>query len=166
MEHIVARTWNRYNRSSRIESILTTLNRTGKAEVKYFKGRSYLAQSFLGRGNQEQVNENNTWNQVRITYQGKDAVEIFDSRLGPDGRIFTEHFTEDENKHIRNALGDVQIFTWQDYLSQNKLTKPLYISLVLVGLVLVLDSLLSGDSIGLVLGLGLTLIFLYNLLRR
>jgi hypothetical protein len=166
MDHIAARNWKRYNRSLRIESILTALNRSGQAEAKYFRGRSYLATLLLGRGDLEEMNESSKWNHVRITYQGKDAVEIFDSRLGPDGCIFTEDFTEDENTQIRNALGDVQIYSWQDYLSQNRLTKPLYVFLVLVGLALVLDSLLSGYSTGLLLGSGITLSILYLLLRR
>ncbi len=166
MEHIVARTWNDYNRSSRIEHILTALNNSGKAEAKYFKGRSHLAVLFMGRGCPEEMNETDTWNQVNITYKGKDALEIFDSRWGPDGHIFTEHFTEDETNEIKTALADVQIYTWQEYLSQNRLTKPLYVSLMLVGLVLFLDNLISGDSVGVVLGVGLTLISLYSLLRR
>ena len=166
MDHIVARNWNRHNRSSRIESILTALNLTGQSEAKYFKGRSYIAALLLGKGHPEEVNESETWNQVRITYQGKDAVEIFDSKLGPEGRIFTEEFTEDENNQIKNALNDVEICTWQDYLSKNRMTKPLYVCLVLLGVLLALDNIISGDFIGLFLGLGIALTSLYPLLRK
>ena len=166
MDHIVARNWNRHNRSSRIESILTVLNRSGQSEAKYFKGRSYITALLLGKGHPEEVNESEMWNRVRITYQGKDAIEIFDSKLGPDGRIFTEEFTEDENSQIKSALNDVEIYTWQDYLSRNKLIKPLYVCFVLLGVLIALDNIISGNLIWFFLWLGVSLIHLHLLLRK
>lgn len=166
MEHIVSRNWNRPNRSERIKSIVAALNRPGAAEAEYFRGRSYLTWLLLGKGHPTPVNEDNEWNQVTISCQGKDAIEIFDQKGGPDGRFFDENFTEDEKRRIINALAEIDIFTWQDYISRRRWTRPLLVTLVLVGSLGVVRGFMSGDPISMNLFLCIALGYSWFLLRR
>lgn len=77
MKLIGTRKWNRDNRSERIDSILAALNCSGQAKAEYFRGRSYPAMLFFGRGHPQSVDKDDEWNQIKVTYGGKDAFEIF-----------------------------------------------------------------------------------------
>ncbi len=166
MKHIVTRTWDKYNRTDRIRSILEILNRSGKTEAKYFKGRAYLATLFLGRGHPTPVHEDDNWNYVRIAYQGKAAIEIFDSKLGPEGYFFDESFTEAENQQIKNAFSEAEFFTWQDYISKNRVTRPLLVLLVLAAPLGAVHGYVSGNPVNVIAFSGLTAFFSWYLFRR
>ena len=166
MKHVVSRTWNKNTRSEKIKCVVRALSSSGHTEAEYFKGRSYLTTFFLGKGKPTSVKESDNWNQVKISCQKKDAVKIFDSPLGPDGLFFNEHFTESEANKIESILRDNEIVTWQGYISQNKLVKPILVSLVIIGLFFTVFSFISADFIGFLLSLGMSLCFVLYLLRR
>ena len=166
MMHIVTRTWNKTNRSDRIRKILEVLNRSGKTEGEYFKQRAYLATLFLGRGHPIPVDEDDNWNCVRISYQEKVAIEIFDSKLGPEGYFFNERFTESENQQIKAAFSEAAFFTWQDYISKNKYTRPLLVLLILVAALGAVRGCTSGNLVNVIAFSGLAVFFLWYLLRR
>lgn len=172
MKHIVSPRWNRSNRSERIRSIVAALNQFGRAEVGYAKGRSYIAKLFLGKGHPQPVDEDDEWNHMRITYQGKDALKIFDSRLGPfrskclfDGYFFDEHFTEGETQKIEDVLADAEIFTWQAYASKEGF-RLVWLIVVVWGLFSIFYGCIRGDFVFSILSLGYTLICLWLLLRK
>lgn len=145
---------------------MEVLNRYGKPEVQYFKQRAYLAALFLGRGHPIPVNENDNWNSVRITYKGKVAIEIFDSILGPEGYFFNERFTESENQQIKTAFSETGFFTRQDYISKNKYTRPLLVLLVLVATLGAARGFIFGNLLNVITFSGLTVFFLWYLLRK
>lgn len=163
MKLIGTRKWNRHNRSERINSILAALNCSGQARAEYFKGRSYLAMLFFGRGHPKSVNKDE-WNQVKVTYEGKDAFEIFFSRLGSDGRFFDEHFTEAENQHIRNAFTSAEISIQETYMQLIRLMRLLGIPALVVGSLGIIYGFTSGNLTTVVIYLVYTLCFLLILL--
>ena len=127
MIHLISRTWKRSNRSEKIEGILKVLNRSGTAEAKYFKGRSNVISYYLWKGKPQPVNEDDEWNYVRITYQEKVALELLELRVHlinstPEfgGHFFDEHFTEQENQHIIDALNGAGIITLRASLTKGR----------------------------------------------
>jgi hypothetical protein len=166
MKHVVSRTWNKNTRSEKIKYVVRALSSSGHTEAEYFKGRSYLTTIFLGKGQPTSVEESDNWNQVKISYRGKDAVEVFDSPLGPDGLFFDENFTESEVNKIESILLDNEIVPWQGYISRNRLVKPILVSLIITGLLFAVFSVISADFIGFFLSLGMSLCFMLYLLRR
>ncbi|MBU7019217.1 MAG: hypothetical protein HXS44_17035 [Theionarchaea archaeon] len=115
MRHIVVKDWNRENRLRRVKKIIQALNISGRAEAEYFKGRRLLARLLLGKGHSPHLNEEDNWNCVKITYEGKEAIEIFDSDYGTDGRFYDENFTEPEVQQIENAFSDSEVFIRKMY---------------------------------------------------
>ncbi|MGD2250457.1 MAG: hypothetical protein PVF58_18835 [Candidatus Methanofastidiosia archaeon] len=132
MKHIVSSAWKKYNHFEKVKCIVKTLEQSDEAHVEYFKGRSYVTTSLLGKGCPTPVDSHDEWNHVKITYQRKDALLIYDSILGPDGYFFDEFFSENENQRIKNAFAEAGFFTWQGYISKNTLTKPLLLGLILL----------------------------------
>ena len=133
MNHLEPQNWKRSNRSEKIERILEALNRSGTAEAEYFKKRS-KALHFFGKGNPQSVNEDDEWDFVRITYQGKVALEFSEFRLSlfsmVNGRFFDEHFAERENQCIVDALDGVGITTSRAFISRGRLKWLVPISIV------------------------------------
>jgi hypothetical protein len=133
MNHLKPQNWKRSNRSEKIENILEALNHSGTAEAEYFKKRS-TALHFFGKGNPQPANEDNEWDFVRITYQGKGAPEFSEFRLSlfslVDGRFFDEHFAERENQCIVDALDSVGIITSRAFVSRGRLKWFVPISIV------------------------------------
>ncbi|KYK37456.1 MAG: hypothetical protein AYK19_21480 [Theionarchaea archaeon DG-70-1] len=165
MKHIVVQDWNKYNRSDRIKSIVAALKRSGKTEVEYFKGRLYLARLLLGKGHPKHVNKDDNWNQVRITYEGKIAINIFDSDFGPDGYFFDENFSEDEIQQINNAFADADVSIQKGYTLRMTWIRLLHVCGALLALLLAVGELKSGDPVSQILPLFLTLGFLILLSR-
>lgn len=166
MRHIGIQNWNRNNRSERVDSIVKALNRSGKAEATYLKGRLFLARFFLGKGHPIPVHEDDNWNHVNITYQGKNALEISDSDYGPEGQFFDENFTEGETQQIENAFADAEVVIQKIYLSRMKWIRVLQVFGALVAGLLVGEELLSGSPVLQVLPpLFITLCFLILLSR-
>lgn len=160
MKHIAARNWEDYNRSERIEKILTSLNRSGQAEAEFFRGRPYIARVFLGRGTPRLVNEEDEWNQIRIHYQGKDALEISYSGIGYEGYFFDENFTETENKEILTAIAEGDVFTWEAQVSSRRKLMKLLIAIGLpLGLVCFIGFSLEGDVRNATLSLSMVICF-------
>lgn len=156
MNHLELQNWHRHNRLKKIESILTALNRSGTAEVEYFKGRSHIMSHLFGKGNPQPVDEDDTWNYARITYQEKVALEFFELQLKlfslVEGHFFDEHFTERENQRIRDALNSVEIITSRTFVSNRKLKWFLSISAVFYTL-FILFWLINGYYLVSILGL-------------
>jgi hypothetical protein len=165
MIHIVSSTWKRYNRLEQVKSIVKALEQSGEAHAEYFKGRSYLTTVLLGKGYPTPVDSRDEWNQVKITYQKKDTLLIYDSILGPDGCFFDELFSENENQRIKNAFAEAGFFTWQGYISKNTLTKSLLLGLILLWFFLCVNSFMAGDLIGVSLSLGGILVFSIYFIR-
>lgn len=160
MNHLLLQHWNRSNRSSRMKGFLDVLSQTGQVEVEYFVGRSFIATVIRGRGQPRLVRENDEWNQVRIRYQGKDALEIFDSNRGPDGRFFNENFGEIEIQQIKNALAQAEICTAQDYWARRRWGKPIPLIGMFLALVGVIRGIASGDLFNVIAFSILTILFL------
>jgi hypothetical protein len=155
MKHLVARNWDESNRSENLEKILSSLNRSGKAEVEFFKGRPYFIRVLVGRGNPKVVYKDDKWNMVRINYQGKDAVELFYSGVGYEGYLFDENFTEAECGQVIIALDDGGFLTWESAVSGRKKWIKLFTTCgVLIELVSIINYSLKGNMIGVILSSG------------
>jgi len=166
MRHIAVRNWDRQNRSERIESIVAALGSSGQVEAKYSRGRLYLARLLLGKGHPKPVNKENNWNQVKISYCGKDAIEILDSDFGPEGRFFDENFTKSETRQMKDALADAEVFFQKAYLSRIKWIRISQASGLLLGSIYVINGLLSADPLLMILlAFVVTLYFLISLSR-
>ncbi|MBU7036285.1 MAG: hypothetical protein HXS52_00005 [Theionarchaea archaeon] len=163
VKHLVMISWNRGNRTEKIESILESPSQSGQAEVEYLKGKSYLSW-LLGRGKAELLHEDNNWNQVKVSYNGKCALDIFDSAL--DGRYFDSRFTEVENRHIMNALKKAEILTWRDYYSGHKLLRPILWVSAMAGAMGMIKGLLVHDLINVFLFACITIGFAFFILRK
>ena len=166
MKHIVSRAWNKNSRSEKVKCIIRALNSSGHAEVQYFKGRSYLATLPLGEGHPTLVEEPGDWNQVKIMYQGKDALNILDSFLGPEGQFFDNNFTTSEVNQIKTVLANNDIFTRQDALSRARPARFIMILFICIQLLLAISYCVSGDFIGILLSLGAGLCIILYLLMR
>jgi hypothetical protein len=167
MKHIVGKKWKSGNKSRRIDIIMEALNLEGMAEVKYFTGRSCLTKMVLGRGTPQPVKDTYLMNQLEITYQQKDAVLLYFTRVGVEGQLFDENFSEQENLHIENALSEAGIFTWREYyVKQNAFRRYLYIGMVGIGCFYIFNGYFSKDSFYIFTGIALVLfnlvIFLYK----
>jgi hypothetical protein len=147
MKHLGIRNWNKDNRSERLKSILEALNRFGTAEAEYFKGRFYLSRLLLGRGHPISVHEDDNWNYVKIAYQSKNTVEIFDSYYGPNGHFFDENFTEHEVREIEDAFADAEVAIQKVYLSRVLWIRALLIFLTLGWFSFGYIDLISGSSV-------------------
>ena len=167
MKHIaVMKNWRRNTRSEKTKNIVEALSCYGKVEVEYLRGRSYFMTLFLGEGHLHSVGENEEWNQVRIAYKEKMALKIFDSRSGREGYLFDENFTRDENKQIEDALVNVGILTWQTYVWKSRWRRSFHFFGAIWGFLFIVYGYMRGDSVFPILGLGLTLCFLWFLLRK
>lgn len=137
MIHLVSRTWKRSNRLKKIESILTALNRSGTAEVEYFKWKTNII-SYLWKGDPQPVNEDDEWNYAKITYQGKVALDFLELRVHlfkstPEfgGHFFDEQFTGSENQCMKDALKDAGIITLKTSLTKGRKLFMLFIIIFL-----------------------------------
>lgn len=160
MKHMVAKTWNKDSRMKRVEQITRALSSHGMIETKYYKGRSYPASRVMGEGKPNPVDEEDRWNQAAISFQGKDAIRIFDSSLGPDIKFFDENFDESQANRIMDILFHNGILTWNEYLSQNKAAKPLLVFLIGLGLAMTAFSFADRDFIGMLLFLCMSISFI------
>lgn len=164
MKHIVMWDWDRHNLPEKIKSILWILNCSGQTKVEYFKGRPYFAARVLGRGHPTPVHEDDEWNHVRVTYQGKDALEIFNSRFGASVRFFGENFTEAETQQIIKAFAIVEGAAWEPYLSKRRLLRRFCAFLALFFLIITFYGYISGNTVFLICysicALGYFLVFL------
>lgn len=165
MKHIVVQDWNKYNRSDRIRSIVAALERSGKTGVEYFKGRLYLARFLLGKGHPKHVNKDDNWNQVKVTYEGRVAINIFDSDFGPDGCFFDEDFSEDEIQQIKNATADAKVSIQKVYMLRMTWIRLLHVCGALLSLVLATGQLGPRDPTSQILSSFVTLGFLALLSR-
>jgi hypothetical protein len=162
MNHIVGENWKSGNKSRRIDIIVEALNREGKADVEYFKGRSYLTKVLFGKGNPQPIRDRYQMNQVKIRYQQKDAVLLYYTKISIEGQFFNENFSENEIQNIKNALAEAGIFTWRDYnLKRNKFRKYCYSFLIGIGLINVFVGYQSNDAILILSGIIMTLFFLF-----
>lgn len=164
MKHIETRNWE-FDRSERTRSLLMALNRSGQAEAGYFKGRRSFARLLFGRGHPSSVRENDDWNQMRISYQGREAIEIFDSDFEPEGTFFDENFTEVESQRIEEALAFTGFVVKKTVMSKMRWIRLLFISGMLLASINTVYGLLSGDFIFFVLYLTIAICFLMILLR-
>lgn len=158
MKYMVSRTWNKHSRVEKVERITEALNLYGVTEAKYFKGRSYLTSKLLGKGTVHPVPKEDQWNQAEISFQGKPALHIFDSRFGSDIEVFDERFAEFHDRFI-GILSENGIITWDALLSKHKAAKPLLVLLIGLGFMLAVLSLVDGDIIGLLLSIGMIVFF-------
>jgi hypothetical protein len=140
MNTMVSKTWNRDTRAGKIESILLMLNRSGKAEITYFKEKSNIVSYYLWRGNPQPVKKDDDWNVAKITYDGKLALEFIELWVPPfaatpefEGHFFDEHFSESETHYILDALKSVELITYREFLSRKK---KVFLSFVIVFYVL------------------------------
>ena len=167
MKHIVGKKWKSGNKSRRIDIIKEALNREGMADVKYFIGRSYLTKIFLGRGTPHPTKDTYLMNHLEIAYQQKDAVLLYFTRIGIEGQLFDENFSEQEISTIENALSEAGIFTWREYyVKQNTFRRYIYLSMLLIGCLSIFNGYHSNDSYQIFSGMTLVLlnlaIFLYK----
>jgi hypothetical protein len=154
MKHMVSRTWDKHSRVEKVERITEALNPYGATEAGCFKGRSYLASKLLGKGTLHPVPKEDQWNQAEISFQGKPALHIFDSRFGSDIEVFDEPLAEFHDRFIE-ILSENGIITWDAYLSRHKAVKPLLVLLIGSGFILAVLSLVDRDIIGLLLSIGM-----------
>lgn len=154
MKHLVMTSWNKENRSEKIKRILESLSQSGQAEAEYLKGASYISWLLLGRGKARSVHEDDNWSQVKVFYDGKCALDIFEIH-GPDGRYFDSRFTNAENQHIVNALKKAEILTWRDYLSRHKrlgkVARPIWTVSALAGAIGAVRGVLAHDLVNVLL---------------
>ncbi|MGD2250941.1 MAG: hypothetical protein PVF58_21285 [Candidatus Methanofastidiosia archaeon] len=140
--------WNWYGdeKSQRLESILDALGQLGEVKVEYFKGRHFVFRHLFGR-KRTPSNKNENWNLVRIFYEGKHAIEIFDSDFGGyKGRFFDENFTESEIKEMEDVLKDAKTFFQKKYFARIWWIRALYLCCIVAGLTLILLEFQSGDN--------------------
>ena len=165
MKYIMIKDWDKKNRSGRIDSLVTALSHSGRVGVEYTKRRLLLTRYLLGRGHPKSLNKNDKWNHVKITYQGKSALEIFDSDLGMDGRYLDENFTEAENRQIMECFADTGISIQKFYASKFIQMKILLVLILLLELPLLADGLIHEDSAQLFFSLSIILGSLFLLSR-
>jgi len=84
---------------------------------------------------------------VRVTYQGKDAFEIFDSKFGASVRFLGENFTEAETQQIINAFAVVEGSAWEPYLSKRRLLRRFCAFMALFFLVATFYGYISGNTV-------------------
>ncbi|MGD2250003.1 MAG: hypothetical protein PVF58_16480 [Candidatus Methanofastidiosia archaeon] len=171
MIHLASSTWNKSNRSEKIESILTALNSTGTAEVEYFKCKTDIISYYLWKKDPQPISEDDEWNYAKITYQGKVALDFLELRVylfksTPEfgGHFFDEHFTESENQCIINALNDAEIITYRASLTKGK--KLFLLFGIMLGLFGTLYWLIDGNYLISVLLLCGTLCLIWLLLLK
>lgn len=120
MKRMMIQNWSRTNRSERVKNIAETLDHSGKVEIHYFKGRSYRTTLLLGEGHPKIVDPDDEWNYLKVTYQGKDAFDIFDSDTGPIGRFFDWKFEEDEIQQIEETLDHAKVTVREVFMWGNR----------------------------------------------
>jgi hypothetical protein len=171
MHTLVSKTWNRDYRTDKIMSILCALNRSGKVEITYFKEKLNMVSYYLRKGKPQPVNEDDEWDKIEITYNGIVAIRIievrvpfFSSKLIFDGRFFDEDFTESEIQQILDALKDVDILIYREYLSKKM---KVYLSfLILLYAFFALHVIIIGSYLISILPFGCILILLWFLLHK
>jgi hypothetical protein len=168
MKHLVMTSWSKENRSEKIKRILESLSQSGQAEAEYFKGASYISWLLLGRGKAKPVHEDDDWIQVKVFYNGKCALDIFDPAR--DGHYFDSRFTNAENQHIVHALKKAEILTWRDYLSRHKrlgkVARPIWAVSALAGAVGVVRGVLAHDLVNVFLFSVMAVGFAFFVLRK
>ena len=154
------RNWDESNRSENLEKILSSLSRSGKAEAEFFKGRPYLIRVLVGTGNPKVVHKKDKWNIVKISYQGKDAVELLYSGAGYEGHLFDENFTEAERGQVITALGEGDVLTWESVVSGRRKWIKLLTAIGLpCALICIIGFSLEGNIINVILSSGLSACF-------
>jgi hypothetical protein len=134
-----------------------------KEEIHKSKGK------LSGRGKARPVHEDDNWNQVKVFYNGKCALDIFEMH-GPDGRYFDSRFTNAENQHIVHALKKAEILTWRDYLSRHKrlgkVARPIWAVSALAGAVGAVRGVLAHDLVNVLLFSIMAVGFAFFVLRE
>lgn len=102
------------------------------------------------------VDESEKWNQVAITYQGKDVIHIFDSAFGAEGEFLEEPLTEAEAQKARDVLAANDFVLGSVWKSRIKWTRLVFVLSALVGVISTFSGFLAGDLIAFVLSLAYT----------
>lgn len=171
MTTLISNAWNRDNRTEKIREILPVFNLFGKVELVYFKEKSTILSYYLWKGNPQPVNEDDDWNHVKITLNGKLIIEFiellphfFSSKPVFEGHFFDEHFTESEIQQILDAFKNIEIITYKEYLSRKR-KFILYFSIVIYALFAFHVLILGNYGLSILL-LCCILILLWFLFRR
>jgi hypothetical protein len=153
MEYMTVKGWHEYNRSERIKDLMAALGYFGQGKAEYLRGRPFLLRTLLGKGCPTPVDESEKWNQVAITYRGKDVIYIFDSAFGAEGEFLEEPLTEAEAQKVRDVLAANDFVLGSAWKSRIKWMRLVTVSGVLVGVTLAFSGFLAGDLITSILGL-------------
>ncbi|MBU6998635.1 MAG: hypothetical protein HXS51_01775 [Theionarchaea archaeon] len=156
MEYMTVKRWHEYNRSERIKDLMAALGYFGQGEAEYLRGRPFLLRTLLGEGCPNPVDESEKWNQVAITYQGKDVIHIFDSAFGAEGEFLEEPLTEAEAQKARDVLAANDFVLGSVWKSRIKWTRLVFVLSALVGVISTFSGFLAGDLIAFVLSLAYT----------
>ena len=144
MKQMVMQTWNKTNRAEKIEKILRTLNEAGHARAEYFVERSSMKALVLPERTLQEVTSHE-WSHVRVSYQGKNALEIFDSVFGPYGYFFDENFDQGEIQEILNAFQSAGISVFDSSPRGKSVLILVHLSVALLGLAGVVYGIISGN---------------------
>jgi len=122
MNHLELLNWNTQNRIDKIEHILTVLNRFGTASIEFYNGKPHKFLNHFGRGDPQSVDKDDEWDYAKIIYNNKILFEIFEFQLKifslTEGYFYEEHFTEEEKKHIFDAIDGTEIIVSREYFSR------------------------------------------------
>jgi hypothetical protein len=146
MKLIGSRKCNKRNRSEKIKSIVEALNCSGQTRVEYFRERLWGMKLPLGSVHPTPVGKHDEWNLVKVTYQEKDALEIFYSSLGCSGRFYYENFTEAENQKIVDALASAEILVLEGYIRIRKWMRRAGVLFIFGALLCIIDGWIYGDQ--------------------
>jgi len=167
MKHLaIIKNWNRTTRHEKIDNALEALADSGKVQVEYLKGRPYPISLLLGEGNPMLTDEKEAWNQVRIEYQGERVLKILDSGSIYTGYLFDDYYSEDEKQQIEDTLAEVGFLTWQTFLSKSRWRRFFHFFGAAWGSFIIGYGCIHSDYIFSILGLTLTLLFLWSLKRK
>jgi hypothetical protein len=148
MKNIRIQNGSRYNKSEKIKNLLAALSQYGKVEAEYFKGRLFLARILFGKGQPKSVEEeDNKWNQVKISYQERNAIEFLFSDWGCEGIFFDENFAENETQQIITAITQAEVLIQNKYLVRMKWTRAVFILGILLGSLAVVGDIMAGDTL-------------------
>jgi hypothetical protein len=146
MKLIGTHNYNKKNRSEKTESIVDALNRSGETRVEYFKARLWGVKLSRGKGHPTPVGENDEWNMVKITYQEKDALEIFYSGFGCSGRFYHENFDDAENQKIVDALARADFPVLENYMKTRRWMRLAGVGFIFGALLVIIDGWMYGDQ--------------------
>ncbi|MBU7046321.1 MAG: hypothetical protein HXS54_07760 [Theionarchaea archaeon] len=144
MKQMVMRTWNKTSRAEIIEKILRTLDEAGLARAEYSVERSSMKALVLPERTLQEVTSHE-WSHVRVSYQGKNAFEIFDSVFGPYGYFFDENFNQSEIQEILNAFHSAGISVFDPSPRGKRVLILVHLSLALLGLAGVVYGIVSRN---------------------